>query len=158
VSRQFRTVLLDTNLLLLWLVSLTDASLLVTFKRVDTFVEQDLTLLAKLLRGFSNLITTPHVLAEVSNFVDHAPLYRRNDLKLALLRFIEANQETYEAAVKLISYQEFQALGIADTGLLALSTYATVLTVDHHLWSRITAAGGSCINFSHARSQQILTK
>jgi hypothetical protein len=158
VNLQFTTALLDTNLLLLWLVSLTDASLLVTFKRVDTFVEEDLTLLGKLVQRFSHLITTPHVLAEVSNFVDHAPLYRRDDLKLALRDFIEANQEAYEAAVKLISYHEFEALGVADTGLLALSTHATVLTVDHHLWSRILAAGGSCINFSHARSQQIFSK
>lgn len=158
MNRQFPIALLDTNLLLLWLVSLTDASLLVSYKRVDLFVAEDLTLLAKLLKEFSSFMTTPHVLAEVSNFVDHAPLYRRDDLKLALKRFIEANQETYEAAAKLISYQEFQALGVADTGLLALSTYATVLTVDHHLWSRILAVGGSCINFSHARSQQILTK
>jgi hypothetical protein len=158
VSRQFPTALLDTNLLLLWLVSLTDASLLVTYKRVDIFVEEDLTLLGKLLQGFSNLMTTPHVLAEVSNFVDHAPLYRRDDLKLTLRRFIEANRETYQAAVKLISYREFQALGVADTGLLALSTHATVLTVDHHLWGQILAAGGSCINFSHARSHQILTR
>ncbi len=158
MSRRLSVALLDTNLLVLWLVSLTDASLLATFKRVNTFVEEDLTLLAQLLRRFDSLMTTPHVLAEVSNFVDHAPMYRRDDLKTSLRRFIEAHRETYEAAVQLISYQEYHALGVADTGLLALSHHTTVITVDHQLWNRILAAGGSCINFSYARSHQLLSK
>jgi hypothetical protein len=150
--------LLDTNLLLLWLVSLTDASLLASYKRVNQFTADDLTLLAQLLSGFSDLLTTPHVLAEVSNFVDQAPQYRRDDLKNALRRFIERHREAYEAATRLLARAEFDALGIADTALLSLSMHATVITVDHELWSRILANGGSCINFNHARSSLLLSR
>ena len=150
------TAVLDTNVLLLWLVALTDQSLLLSFKRVDTFNAEDLATLGKLLRDFQNLITTPHVLAEVSNFVDQAPQYRRPKLIAALRHFIEKHREVYEAASELVARDEFSSLGIADTGLSALSTDAMVITTDYHLWGRITSRGGHCVNFHHLRSKQLL--
>jgi len=156
VNEPARIALLDTNVLLLWLVGLTDPSLLVTFKRVDTFDAEDLSLLGRLLRRYQSLITTPHVLTEVSNFVDQAPQYRRRELVAALRHFVEGHRELYEASSKLVGHQDFEHLGISDTGLSALSFDAVVITTDFHLWGRILSHGGNCVNFNHLRSKQPL--
>ncbi len=149
---------LDTNILLLRLVAETDPALLGTFKRVSSFELEDLRLLAQVLIPFRSLVTTPHVLAEVSNFVDQAPTYRRSDLIAALVRFVYENGEVYEAAKDLVTRPAFVSIGLADTSLLALSKGTMVVTTDYHLWGRIAAENGHCINFNHLRSEGLLYK
>ena len=149
---------LDTNILLLRLVAETDPTLLTTFKWVSSFELGDLRTLAQALIPFRNLVTTPHVLAEVSNFVDQAPTYRRSDLLAALTRFIHRSSEIYEAATALVSRPAFNSIGLADTGLLALSKKTMVVTTDYQLWNRIAAENGRCINFNHLRSEVLLRK
>jgi hypothetical protein len=153
-----RTAVLDTNVLLLLLAGETDASLLRTFKRVDSFTEMDLELLTTTLQPFREIITTPHVLAEVSNFVDQAPLYKRADLISALQRFVEENAEHYEYARRLVVRAEFRWLALADTGLVSLSSEAVIVTTDYQLANQIALDGGHVINFNHLRGQQLLTR
>ena len=157
MKRTPSTAALDTNLLLLYLVGITDQSLLITFKRVSTFEAPDIATLIKLLGKFQKLITTPHILAEASNFLTQAPQHRRRELMASLRRFAEAHQEAYQAAKELVTRDEFSALGLADTGLAALSAEAAVLTTDYHLWGRITSQGGHCVNFYHLRSSELLS-
>jgi hypothetical protein len=148
------TALLDTNVLLLWLVGLTDPDLFLTFKRVNTFNNDDFVLLARFLESFEALITTPHVLAEVSNFVDQAPPYRRKELIASLQFFAQQHAEHYETAKTLSQREEFPALALTDTGLAAMSSEAIVVTTDFHLWGRIQALGGKSVNFNHLRTSQ----
>jgi hypothetical protein len=157
VNRAPSTAVLDTNLLLLYLAGITDQSLLVSFKRVSTFEPPDIAALTKLLGNFQKLITTPHILAEASNFLTQAPQYRRRELMASLRGFAEAHQETYQTARELVTRDEFTALGLADTGLAALSAEAVVLTTDYRLWGQITSQGGHCVNFYHLRSSQLLS-
>ncbi len=145
------TALLDTNVLLLWLVALTEPAILNDFKRVQQFDREDIVYLRKLLAGFSQIRTTPHVLAEASNFVDQSPLRWRSMLIEALKVFIRAAPETHDAAVALIGRSEFNALGLTDTALSKLSGEAVVITVDFRLWGKIEAEGGNAINFNHHR-------
>ena len=153
-----RIALLDTNVLLLKLVAETDVSLLRTFKRVQEFEERDIALLGKLLSEFNTLLSTPHVLAEASNFIDQAPTYRRGDLVNSFQRYIGEIEERYESALDLVARAEFVALGLADTGLSSLSKIAVVITTDFHLTGRIEATGGSVINFNRIRSPQMLSQ
>ena len=151
-----RLALLDTNVLLLFLVGETDVSLLKTFKRMQAFEAGDLGLLADALRPFRQILTTPHVLAETSNFVDQAPLYRRQDLIAALRRFAERNEERFEAAKELMTRKEFEYVGLADVGLVSLSSVATVLTIDYRLAYEISVNRGAVVNFQHLRGEQML--
>lgn len=148
--------LLDTNVLLLKMVAETDASLLRTFKRVQEFEERDIALLASVLSEFDALLSTPHVLAEASNFIDQAPTYRRRALIETFQRYIAESEEHYEPALDLMARAEFASLGLADTGLSSLSKVAVVITTDFHLTGRIEAAGGAVINFNRTRSDQLL--
>lgn len=151
-----RLALLDTNILLLKLVAETDVSLLRTFKRVQEFEERDIALLGRLLSEFNALLSTPHVLAETSNFIDQAPAYRRRDLIDSFQRYVAESEERYESALDLVGRAEFVLLGLADTGLISLSKIAVIITTDFHLTGRIEAAGGSVINFNRTRSPQLL--
>lgn len=151
-----RIALLDTNVLLLKMVAETDPSLLRTFKRVQTFEERDIALLDRLLSEFDTLLSTPHVLAEASNFIDQAPAHRRTELIETFQRYVSESTEHYESALDLMARAEFVSLGLADTGLSSLSRIAVVITTDFHLSGRIEKAGGAVINFNQARSYQLL--
>lgn len=151
-----KLAVLDTNLLLLWLVGLVDPTLLLTFKRVNIFTTEDLTTLAELLLGFQAVVTTPHVLTEVSNFTDQTPPHRRPEMKSQLRRFAQECAEIYHASAGLVLRPEFDPLGLADTALSSLSSTTTVITVDRHLAARIALGGGRVINFNHYRSVDVL--
>lgn len=146
-----KTALLDTNILLLWLVALAEPAILDDFKRVQNFDREDVLHLRKLLAKFSEIHTTPHVLAEASNFVDQSPPRWRSVLTETLKAFIRAVPETHDAAVKLIDRPEFNSFGLTDTALSKLSAEAVVITVDFRLSGKIEASGGNAINFNHHR-------
>jgi hypothetical protein len=153
-----RKALLDTNLLLLWLVAQTDPKLLDSFKRVNTFTPPDIDLLRKLLRDLPEQITTPHVLSETSNFVRQASPPFRNALSEQLGLFIMGVDEIYKPAASLIEREEFIALGLTDTGIADVSERAVVITTDYKLSGKITAGGGNAINFNQQRSNKLLEK
>ena len=153
-----RVAVLDTNVLLLHLAGKTDPTLLQTFKRIDHFAHTDLDLLAQTLRPFTAMMTTPHVLTEASNFVDQAPLYRRQELIAAFRRFVEEHVERHEAALTLVGRPEFSRLALADTGLTALSAHAVIITTDYRLANEIGDRGGHANNFNHLRGQFLLPR
>jgi hypothetical protein len=141
-----RTAVLDTNVLLLFLVARVDLALL-RWKRVSQFSTQDASVLAGLLGTFREIATTPHVLAETDNFVDQAPIYRRQDMKGALAQFIELSPERYRPAGELATQKEFFSLGLTDCGLIDFQAEAVVITTDFELAGRVSALGGIAINF-----------
>jgi len=145
-------VILDTNLLLLWLVARADATLLQQFKRVQQFTYQDIELLQSFLQPYEKFVTTPHILSETSNFLDQAPSWQRTALINALKDFIRSGVEVYRPAGELIERDEFNALGLTDTGIAQLSAEAVVLTVDFRLAGKIEAMGGNALNFNHYRT------
>lgn len=143
--------LLDTNVLLLWLVARTDARMLREFKRVQEFRFEDIETLRALIQRASAFVSTPHVLSETSNFIDQAPAYRRPLLIGQLKLFVEEIAEIYEPARELIAQDEFNLLGLTDTGLASLSKEGTILTTDHKLAGKIESMGGNVVNFNHYR-------
>jgi len=147
-------VILDTNLLLLWLVARTDASLLHRFKRVQAFANKDIELLRNVVEPFHGFVTTPHILSETSNFIGQAPTGRRSGLVDELKEFIRVGTEVYVPATALIERDEFNALGLTDTGMAELSAGAVVITIDFRLAGKIEAMGGYALNFNHYRSGQ----
>jgi len=146
-----RLLLLDTNLLLFFLVAQVDLSIVRSFKRVSQFRASDLQPLRDMVEAFSSLTTTPHVLAEVSNFVDQAPVQWRSQLIEALRSFAEDHQERYESSAQLMSREEFRKLALTDTALLSLSREMVVATLDYRLHGQILAWGGQTIHFDDVR-------
>lgn len=147
-SRKF---LLDTNLLLLWVVALADLTILRDFKRVSTFSAQDAILLRDRLKNSTQLVTTPHVLTETSNFIFQARQHQRPKLAEALRTFALSSLEIYEPAEQLMRGEEFLFLGLTDAALASVSREVVIVTMDWDLHGLIEQRGGTAINFHHYR-------
>ena len=63
-------VLVDTNLLVLYLVGTVNRQRILNFKRTGDFATEDYDLLVRLIDWFGKLIATPHVLSQVSDLTD----------------------------------------------------------------------------------------
>lgn len=63
-------VLLDTNLLLLYLIGSFDLTLIKSFKRTAMYTEQEFQWLDEFTRKFSKIVVTPQILAETWNFLE----------------------------------------------------------------------------------------
>ena len=97
------------------------------------------------------LLTTPHVLAEVSNL-----LGRREPFKPTLARFVARAEERWEPAKHLVQSKLFRAFGLTDVGLLAIACQQhCVLTRDGGLAETISLAGGAVINYNHIRFEKV---
>ena len=60
-------LLVDTNLLLLYLIGKTNPNRISNLKRTDKYSIKDFELLARFMANFRSLAVTPHILTEVSN-------------------------------------------------------------------------------------------
>jgi hypothetical protein len=63
-------VLINANLLVLYLVGSTNKNRIPTFKRTQVYTIEDFELLQGLIAYLGDVITTPHVLTEVSNLAN----------------------------------------------------------------------------------------
>jgi hypothetical protein len=75
VLARYRTagVLVDTNLLLVYFVGAFDPALIPKFKRTRMYTLEDHPLLVRVLGFFEKVVTTPHILTEVSNLAGQLP-------------------------------------------------------------------------------------
>jgi hypothetical protein len=135
-----KSILLDSNLLLVFLSGAMGASFFSKFKRVsNNYKMEDYELLLRLLKSFTVLSTTPHVLTEVSNLAQGLTgTYRRvwDANFIALVRSEKTwigVREKWTSAAELSERAEFSPFGITDTALTQLSSEALVVTEDHRL-------------------------
>ena len=147
-------LVIDTNLLLLLMVGQTDQAAISRFGRTENFKYEDFDTLVKIAEFFAvrkGLLTTPHVLAEVSNLLGRRELFRST-----LARFVAEVEERWEPAAHLAQNKLFRAFGLTDVGLLAIACRRhCVLTRDGGLATRISSAGGAVINYNHIRFGEV---
>lgn len=146
-----RTVIIDTNLLLLLVVGTYDVDYISVHKRTDTFTEDDYQLLLIVLDGAS-LVLTPNICTEASNLLWQTPEPYKSDLRRVLARIISANSEFHCASVTVIGTDEFMALGLTDAGILELPEGSgQILTVDLDLHLAALQRGLPTENFNNHR-------
>jgi predicted nucleic acid-binding protein len=147
---------LDTSPLLLWLAGKADSRIIATFKHLNMFQVADYELLDELLGGFTSVVTTPHVLTEVSNHARHL----KGSFGLMLLdelqKFSNQTTEIYRESKILSERYEFRTLGITDCALAELSETVTVVTTDFRLAGYLQSQGKQVINFNHRRQTRLL--
>lgn len=134
-----RNLLLDTNLLLLYLIGGKDPKLLESARRLNAYIEEDFYLLVDFIEvnGFSQLVSTPHILTEASNLIG---------LERDLLRTLGRD------ACMLVDEPEFTRLGLTDVAIrLASRLPAFVLTADLPLYLHLSNGGVEVENFNHIR-------
>jgi len=147
-------LLLDTNLLLLLFIGGKDTSLISKAKTLSAYTEEDYELLQEFanLNQFTGLLTTPHIITEVSNLLGK----ERDDIKRvgreAVVEFLARCNERLDSSAELASKPEFNRLGITDTAIaLAANSTVFVLTADLPLYLHCSRSGLNVENFNHVR-------
>ncbi|MDX2181475.1 MAG: hypothetical protein SFV18_17910 [Bryobacteraceae bacterium] len=150
LRRKNHSVLLDTNVLLLWIVGS-----YLGYREVEQFsrlsdsglTTADFKLLAELIDGFE-ILTTPNVLTESSNLLEKVPNGRH-----ALREASRDWPETFVPSRVAMDRPEYRYLGLTDAAILetGLRRKCLVLTTDAVLERDLSKAGVDAVNFNHVK-------
>lgn len=151
-----RSVLLDTNLMLLLVVGRYNKAFIVRHKRTKAFCVDDYDLLIEVISKFDTLWITSHCMAEVSNLLRQTDIQRAKDLMFLFAKLSEAARESHIAKNIVFADNNYLDLGVADAGIVAKSKSVTcVLTEDLDLYLAISKTGRLVINFNHLRQERL---
>lgn len=150
-------ILIDTNLLLLLMIGAVNEKL-IGGKRTERYTVDHYRALTNLLKDFQHLITTPHILTEVSNLGGTALTGKFLEAFYIMLRvpglFSIESIDDY-VVEQQVSRLEVEArhvikFGLTDAVIAKLCERKILLiSDDFDLYGTITGQGGEAINFSH---------
>jgi rRNA-processing protein FCF1 len=147
-------ILIDTNILLLLFVGLTNRSRIRSFSRTEKFISEDFDTLSRLIDRFSLVVVTPNILTEVSSFINQLGEPERSQC-LAIFSRVVVNEkfgEQYLASPEIVSQTAFVKLGLTDCGIIEVARdQYLVLTEDFRLAGYLQKSGIDTINFNHIR-------
>jgi predicted nucleic acid-binding protein len=147
-------MLIDTNLLVLFIVGSVNYDRIETFKRTRQYTRQDYELLIRVIDRLNPLYTVAHVMAEVSNLTDLTGaelLQARRVLKATLAILREPEMPSARAAQN----RPFESLGLTDASIAAVAREykCAVLTDDLDLYLTLGREGVTAFNFTHLRAR-----
>jgi rRNA-processing protein FCF1 len=149
-----RRLLVDSNLLVLYIVGSVNIKRITGFKRTAKYLPQDHRLLTDVMGEFHEICTVPQVMTEVSNLTDMDG--REKDLgREALRQIISRTVESGVSSSIASEHALFSPLGIADAAIASAARElgCMVLTDDLPLYVRLIASGLPAINFTHLRER-----
>lgn len=155
-----KNILLDTNLLLVFLTGEIGVQFFERFDRVSKYTIQDYELIVQILSSFRVLVTTPHILTEVSNLANKLSGSYRRDWYANLAAFVMSDEqeigvrETWVPAKRLAALPEFLDFGITDSAVGELVSNALVVTDDFRLSGALRNKGIDVLNFKELRAMQ----
>jgi hypothetical protein len=154
MPRRSDKLLLDTNLLILLVIGLTDPEQIERFKRTRAYTRADYALLSRFVNGYRALVTTPNVLTETSNLAGQLAEPLRKRALAVLAGFINGAEERYYVSRALSEDKLYLQLGLTDTAVKhAAAEQIAILTDDLPLYGRLTSQGAEVFNFNHLRFQ-----
>lgn len=142
-----KRVLLDTNLLLLFLIGSYECSRITRFKRTAGFSESDFDILAGLMTAFSAMVTTPHVLTEVSNLANSLPEYLQPSWSEHFALHIPILLELFTPAAEIMNQSSFALFGLTDAAIHTIATDTLILTEDFPLSGFLRSQNVPVLNF-----------
>ena len=152
-----RSILLDTNLLVLLIVGLYNKKVIENHKRTRTFTEKDFDLLINHIGRYDVLWVTSHCIAEASNLLKQTNENQAKELLFVLGAFLADKKESHVSQKVIFESIYSMRLGVADTGIIIKSKRVDcVLTVDLDLYIEISRLGYEVINFNHLRTEILL--
>jgi hypothetical protein len=152
-------VLIDANLLLLYVTGKTDRRIIPRFQRTQKYTVRDFDLLQRLLEQvFRIVLTTPNILTEVSNLATKLSESERPLFFDQMKQCIASLDERYCHSRTAASDRNYRTLGLTDAGILTVCHGLLVLTDDLPLYSVLLNRGMDAINFTHIRAVATLRK
>lgn len=151
---QRRGILVDTNLLIVYLIGAFDVRQLANCRATKSFSRDDFQRLDRFISKFDRIITTPHVLTEVSNLAQRLPdRVAQNFMGYFGCVLADATlKEESTAANQIAASPSFPRFGLTDVAisLVAPGNYL-VLTADFALAGHLNSRGVDVVNFNHLR-------
>ncbi|MFN5301932.1 MAG: PIN domain-containing protein [Pseudanabaena sp.] len=151
---RYRTkgILIDTNILLLWLVGSTNKARITKFNRTQSFEITDYELLLEIFKKFKQISTTPNILTEVSNLINKLREPERSQCFSVFARDIVQLDEIYTDSHTIAATDKFTKFGLTDCGIVnvAKDNYL-VLTDDLKLAIYLQNIGIDTLNFNNIR-------
>lgn len=146
-------LLIDTNLLLLYVIGMYDQDRIPKFKRTMAFTIDEFFLLATVFDSFDKIITTPNILTEVSNLSGQLPNNLHSYFSSDFAGRIPTLEERYIESGAISASVHFNKFGLTDAGIVdTVKGNYLVLTDDLKLFSYLQNLGIDAINFNHIRS------
>lgn len=143
-------IIVDTNLLLLALIGGTPS--IGEFKRTRGYSNEDYQLLLKVIDQFEKLVSTPHILAEVSNLTNGLYGSKLHDFYETLTHSLSTIIETHIPAVAISRDYELSPYGLTDVGIVAAAKdNYLVLTDDLRVAGFAHQHCVDVVNFNHIR-------
>lgn len=155
-----RTVLVDTNLLVLLIIGSVAPSHISRVGRTRGYSEDDYHVARSIVNRFACAATTPHVLTETSNLVLQGVWGGLAEEVVKRLRgiYITAD-ERFVPAHKLFRDRFAASFGLADSAIIdAARRGCTVLSDDLALSLAVESLGLAAINFNHLRFRSLGTE
>jgi hypothetical protein len=159
VLARYRTagILVDTNLLLLYFVGAFAPELIPKFKRTMMYTPEDHSLLVRVLGFFEKVVTTPHILTEVSNLAGQLPNHLKSGVFEKFATGITLLDEQLAPATEISKQAAFTRFGMADS---AVRHHAKgrflVLTDDFRLSQYLQHENVDVFNFNHIRMYNLM--
>jgi predicted nucleic acid-binding protein len=149
-----KTVILDTTLLTLLVVGLTDRRYIASHKRLSEFVSEDFDLLVATLEQAEAMVVSPNTLTETSNWLRQIKEPARSQIQNVFRAIIRQYREICVASTNASDRQEFIQLGLTDTVILEIAkSDVVVVSTDLDLCIAAEIAEYSCVNFNHLRDK-----
>ncbi len=148
-----RGVFVDTNLLVLFLVGSVNRRRILNFKRTQNFDVGDFDLLLRLINWLGpRLVSTPHVMSQVSDLTD-LPGKELHEVRRLFCAAVETIEEIYDPSRGIVEDALFARLGLADAAIAsACSKGILVLTSDLKLHLALEERELDTLNFNHVRA------
>lgn len=141
-------LLLDSSLLLVLAVGRIDPLRLGRDSRLKAYSAADYEILHQYTAVFPTRLTTPHILAEVSNHLDNIEPRLLPALRVVLSEW-KPIRESWTPANILCAQAEYLALGLTDAAILqAARTNTVIVTADRALWGALAKRHMNTIHYS----------
>lgn len=151
-------LLLDTNLLVLYVIGQYDPKRINGHKRLQIYTVEDYDLLLRFMSLFRSFATTPNILTEVSNLLEKDS-YQYGPVLAIVPKLVAEFVELYEPSYPVMTEREkeFIKFGLSDVVSCAVleQNYA-LLTDDLKLCYYLQNNGFSALNFNNLRSGYLL--
>ncbi len=149
-------LLIDTNLLVLFVVGTAAKEYIAKHKKLTAFTVEDYDMLVKIVAGASEVLVTPNTLTETSNLAAYIGEPARSKVLDVLRAVSTTSQELYVPSSTAAHRREFIRLGLADAALLEVAAKnVTLLTTDFDLYNAALTQGAKALNFNHLRDRYL---
>lgn len=147
-------ILLDTNLLILFLVGSASRDYIAIHKKLTSFDCDDYDELLKIIRNASDVFVTPNTLTETSNLAGYIKEPAKSNIFKVFREMIKSSIELFIPSAVAAQTEEFIRLGLTDAAILNALTNQelVVLTTDLDLYVAALSKG-KAINFNHLRNK-----